>query len=238
MHIKKILYSFITLILPLSAFAEKCGGKVDAGPVYVHLNVLESGHTVKKLDMCGFKVNGTVMLTEDYGFCVKPDILYASGHGELIAGALGFGHVTPINESFCITPSAGLSLTNLRTSVNLTLNPLLPKMHFRERFRSLAPYIGLEGTYTIVKGLRVCASIQYSWSRTHTKIEKLDNITQIKGSGKFKGNSKGPSYAMMIEQDLNDKWSLHLGAAYNTSMSHEKHGLRGYGLKIGLAHWF
>ncbi len=238
MHIKKILYSLISLILPLSAFADQCGGKVDAGPVYVHLDVLESGHTVKKLDMFGFKVNGTVMLKEGYGFCIKPDILYASGHGELIAGALGLGHVTPINDSFCLTPTVGLSLTNLRTSLNLELIPGLPKFHFRERFRSLAPYIALEGTYTIVKGLRVCASIQYSWSRTHTKIEKLDDVTQIKGSGKVKGNSKGPSYAMMIEKDLNEKWSLHLGAAYNEGLTHEKHGLRGYGIKLGLAHWF
>lgn len=234
MTIKNILYSLIGLMLPLSSYADHCGAKVDAGAVYVHIDVLESGHTIKKLDMAGFKLNGTVMLKEGTGFCVKPDILYASGHGELISGAFGFGHVTPINDQFCITPSAGITVTNLRTSVNAPIFEGSPLIHFRQRFRSHAPYIALDFNYNMCKGFRICANIQYSWSRTHTRVHNSTlDIVQ-----KFKGNSKGPSYALMVEKDINDHWSMHLGAAYNSSLSHEKHGLRGYGIKLGAARWF
>ena len=227
--LKHYIYLLCSLILPLSSYADHCGGKVDFGPVFIHLDVLQSGHTVKKLDMAGFKLNGTIMLKEGYGFCVKPDILYAQGHGELIAGAIGFGHVTPLNDSFCVTPTVGLSLTNLRTSISPRI-PFAPfKLHLKERFRSLAPYIGLDMHYNICEGFRICGSIQYAWSHTHTNIQ-----TQ----GTFKGDSRGGSYALMIEKDLSKEWSIHLGAAYNLAMSHEKHGLRGYGIKLGIARWF
>jgi len=232
MNMKKIIFSVVALSASFLVSADHCGGKVDFGPVYVHVDVLESGHTIKKLDMAGAKLNGTIMLKEGYGFCVKPDILYASGHGELIAGAVGFGHVTPINDDCCITPSIGLTLTNLRTSANFPTGlqaPYPESVHLRERFRSSAPYIALDVNYNICKGFRICGNVQYAWSRTHTKIE---------GQGTFKGDSKGASYALMLEKDINQEWSIHLGAAYNLSLSHEKHGLRGYGIKLGLARWF
>lgn len=242
MRLKYYIYLLTAaLSLPLSSYADHCGGKVDFGPVYVHLDVLESGHTVKKLDFGGFKLNGTIMIKEGYGFCVKPDVIYATGHdGELLAGSLGFGHVTPINDKFCVTPTVGLTLSNLSTNYN-ALPPRTPiKLHLRERFRSLAPFIGLDVNYTIIKGLRICGNFQYSWSRTHTKIKTQHtmNDTEIKNKYISKGDSKGPSYALMIEKDLNDKYSIHLGAAYNSSLSHEKHGLRGYGIKLGVARWF
>lgn len=232
MSLKKIIRSLILCILPISSYADHCGGKVDVGPVYVHLNVLESGRTVKRLDMAGAKINGTIMLKEGYGFCVKPDIMFATGHGELIVGAVGFGHVTPVFKDFCVTPTIGVALTNLRTSVDVPTGapePYPQSLHLRERFRSLSPYVGLDFNYNICQGLRICANVQYSWSRTHTRIEK---------AGKFKGNSKGPSYALMLEKDVSKEWSVHLGAAYNTGLSHEKHGLRGYGIKLGAARWF
>lgn len=231
MRLKYYIYLLTAaLSLPLSSYADKCGGKIDMGPVFVHLDVLESGHTVKKLDLAGFKLNGTIMIKEGYGFCVKPDVIYASGHdGQLLAGGIGFGHVTPINDKLCVTPTVGLTLSNLKTTYTAVL-PVAPfKLDLRERFRSLAPFIGLDVNYTIIKGLRICGNFQYSWSHTHTKIQTQD---------KMKGDSKGPSYALMIEKDLNDKYSIHLGAAYNSSLSHEKHGLRGYGVKLGIARWF
>ena len=60
MNIKKFICSLISLTLPLFAYSDHCGGKVDLGPVFVHIDVLESGHTIKKLDMGGFKINGTI----------------------------------------------------------------------------------------------------------------------------------------------------------------------------------
>ncbi len=70
---------------------------------------------------------------------------------------------------------------------------------------------------------------QYVWSRT---------ITRIKGFKDTKSSPKGSNYSVMIESDINEKWSVNLGAAYNTSLTKEKHGLRGYGVRWGFAYWF
>ena len=228
MRLKHHIYLLFTLMLPIFVYGDHCGGKVDIGPVFVHLDVLESGKTIKTLDMGGVKLNGTIMIKEGYGFCVKPDVLYATGNGELFAGALGLGHIFPLNSDFCITPVVGLNLSNLSTSVDLPNPYLQQKVNVKERFRSLAPYVALEANYNFCKGYRICGSFQYSWSRTHTWLKKI---------GTFKSHSKGASYAMMLEKDFSESWSMHLGAAYNSSLSHERHGLRGYGFKLGTAYW-
>lgn len=229
MNLKHYVYLLFTILLSATASADQCGGKIDIGPVYVHLDVLQNGKTIKRLDMGGFKVNGTIMLKEGYGFCLKPDLIYAAGEGELFAGALGFGHLFPVHPNLCITPSVGFNVSSMRTSYDFYHPQLQRIIPVRERFHSTAPYVAIDANYTVWKGLRVCGSFQYSWSRTHTWLKKI---------GTFKSSSKGASYAAMIEQDFNDKWSLHLGAAYNVSLSHEKHGLRGYGFKLGIAHWY
>jgi hypothetical protein len=41
--------------------AEICG-KVDAGPTYVHIDVLESGHTIKRLEMGGVKADSSIVV--------------------------------------------------------------------------------------------------------------------------------------------------------------------------------
>lgn len=231
----RFLYLLMTT-LPFMAFANGCGGKVDVGPIFAHIDVLQSGHTIKKLDMAGAKANATIMLKEGRGFCVKPDIIYASGHGELISGSFGFGHVTPITKQLCITPSFGVTLTNLRTSVNVPIPPLPKDVHFKQRFRSVGPYIAIEATYKICEGLRVAGNIIYSWSHTHTRSWGHPGGTNV--VQKSKGNSAGPTYSAMIEKDLTDKFSVNIGAMYNTSLDSKKHGLRGYGFKLGAAYWY
>jgi len=207
--------------------ADKCTGSVNVGAAYVHVDVLESGHTIKRLDMGGVKADASFLITKDMGFCIKPSALYVSGHGELTSFALGIGHVTPITEKLCITPSVGGTWTNLRTSVKLPIAPDV-FLHAKERFRSLAPYVALDIHYTIMEGFRIYGCYQYSWSSTRTKINHIGN---------FKGNSKGPSYSLMLEKDLNQYWSVNAGAAYNVSLNHEKHGIRGYGFRLGVARW-
>jgi len=224
MRLKNILLALCySTLLPGFSFADHCGGKIDVGPVFVHVDVLESGRTIKKLDMGGLRADATFMIKEGSGFCIKPNVLYAQGHGELITASLGFGHVTPITDKLCITPHAGGAWTNLRTSVTL-----MKILHAKERFRSTAPYAAIDLTYKICDGWRVGASYLYSWSRTHTRIQNI---------GKFKGNSSGPSISALIEHDFNDYWSMHFGGAYNSSLDREKHGIRGYGFKLGVARW-
>ncbi len=228
---RKFIFSLMAITLPLLVHANGCGAKWDMAPVFVHVDVLHEGHTIKKLDMGGFKTNGTIMLKEGWGFCLKPDILIAQGHGELLSGSLGIGHVTPVTDKLCLTPTIGESITNLRTSYKPEKFPV----HFKQRFRSTAPFIALEATYKICDGFRVGTSIMYSWSRCHTRT--VNNKTGI--LEKSKSNSAGPTYSAMIEKDLNEYWSLNCGASYNTSLdSSKKEGLRGYGFKLGLARWF
>lgn len=233
----KFLLSIMTLSLPMLSYANGCGAKWDMAPVFVHVDVLHEGHTIKKLDMGGFKTNGTIMIKEGWGFCIKPDILYAQGHGELISGSIGIGHVTPITNKLCITPTVGESMTNLRTSyTDHSLAPFgISRVHLKERFRSTAPFIALEATYKICEGLRIGGSFMYSWSRCHTRLEN-NSLELVK---KIKSHSAGPTWSALIEKDLNECWSVNAGASYNSSLDKsKKEGLRGYGFKLGVARWF
>jgi outer membrane scaffolding protein for murein synthesis (MipA/OmpV family) len=98
-----------------------------------------------------------------------------------------------------------------------------------EKFRSISPYLSIEGSYTFTKGWRVVGTIQYSYSRTHTIVKPLVDD---------KSHSEGFSYSAMIEHDLTQQWSVNLGGAYNLSLTKEKHGMRIWGFKLGIARWF
>lgn len=206
--------------------AEVCG-KVDGGPVFLHIDVLESGKTVKKLNMAAIKLDSSVLVWK--GLCIKPSFLYGcQGHAQVCSGGCGIGHYTPLTEKCSITPSFGVSFTELRTTISL---PVLPevKMRFREKFRSISPYMALDASYCFTPSWRIIGFFQYAWSRTHTTIKNL---------GSQKSHSDGPNYALAIEHDMNKYWSINLAAAYNISLTKEKHGLRGYGVRLGVAYWF
>jgi hypothetical protein len=202
----------------------ECFGKVDAGPTFIHVDVLEFNKTVKKLDMGGVKADASIQLWK--GIYLKPCVIYGNGQGEIISSGLGIGHYTPIIDKLYLTPIVGASYTQLQTTINLDM---LGLRHLKERFRSLSPYLALEISYCFCPGFRICAQYQYAWSRTHTTIKHLTHS---------KSHSRGSNYSAMIEYDLNQKWSVNFGGAYNESLTREKHGLRAYGFKTGLAYWF
>lgn len=218
---------FILLFLGISHLrADECRGKVDVAPAYVHLDILEHGRTVKSMDMGAVKVDGNIMIYKGTGWVLKPSMLYAHGGGDLFGASLGFGHCTPITEYITLTPSVGGTYTHVRTRIDI---PFLEMKHLLEKFHSFSGYIALEATIKLYPGWRVCGSYQYAWSRSHTTIDPI-----------FSGSSKaeGPNYGLMLEYDVADMWTLQLGGAYNISLSKEKHGLRGAGVKLGIAHWF
>lgn len=225
---KPILFSFLGAFALFSFSTHEvqaeCCGKVDLGPAYVHLDVLESGHTVKRMDMVGARADGNWLVWK--GVCLKPSVMYVSGNGELLTAGLGIGHYTPICENFSLTPSIGCTYTELKTKINLRHFGLL---NLKEYFQSASPYLSLEATYCFAKGWRGSFIYQYAYSSTRTVIKHLN---------KDRSHSWGPNYAIQLEKDLNDKWSVNIGAAYNISLSKEKHGLRGYGGRIAFAYWF
>lgn len=232
LHWKHIIQSLVLscCVLMSSSLAAEIWGKADFAPAFVHVDVLESNKTVKRMNMIAFKGDATIIVWK--GVCLKPTLLLGTGGGGIASGGLGIGHCTPINDWLCVTPSAGCLLTHLHTKIKVH-HPLAGEIHFKEKFRSISPYISLEVTVKFAEKWRVCAQYQYSWSSTRTKLS--DGPISIP---EFKSHSDGASYAAMIEYDVTKCWSIQLGGAYNISLSKEKHGLRGYGGKLGVAYWF
>lgn len=223
--------SFFVLFLIMawqSALQADCCGKIEGGPAYVHVDILESGKTVHRMNMGAFKGDASYIIKKGYGFVIKPSILYATTGGKeyLASGALGFGHCTPINQWLTLTPSFGVTFTYVRTKTKILA---LGLTNLKETFWSTSPYIGIDACCKIADTWRVVGVFQYAISRTHTNIQ---------GILKDKSQSQGPSYAVLLEKDITDKVSVNLGAAYNLSLSKEKHGLRGMGAKASIAYWF
>lgn len=220
---------FLTLFaLIIPKINAEFNGKIDAGPTYLHIDVLESNHTIKKINMPAIKTDGLYLVWN--GICLKPTILYAGkGNTQIISGGCGIGQYIPIGEKCSITPSLGCGFTQFKTTIHNY--PAFPGvfLDLKERFRSVSPYAAIDASYCFCKGWRIVGAYQYVWSRTHTKIKGFDNT---------KSSPKGSNYSCMIECDLNDCWSVSLGAAYNSSLTKEKHGLRGYGARLALAFWF
>lgn len=219
--------------------AEICG-KVDIAPAYVHIDVLQNHKTIHRMDLAAFKGDATIVVWK--GLCFKPTLLVGGNNGSLVSTGLGIGHCTPIWDWLMITPSVGVLYTNLHTTLDLPgqLPEELGGAHYlienvKEKFWSISPYIGLDFTFNIRCDWRIYAQVQYSWSKTHTTLEKKGENGFV---NKDKSHSEGPSYGLLLEHDLNDSFSINLGGAYNISLTKEKHGLRGAGCKLGIAYWF
>ncbi|MBS4167943.1 outer membrane beta-barrel protein [Parachlamydia sp. AcF125] len=226
---------FLVLALLLGVVSQqkihaKVWGKVDFGPAYVHIDVLNSNRTVKRMDLIAYKADASIIVKD--GWCVKPSVLYGANQGDLFTASLGVGHCFPIGDKWVLTPAVGIGYSFTRTTFKMPVQGY--NFIFKERFRSYSPYISMEATYRIRPDLRVSGQVQYSWSRTHTTIKQPALNQRLKS----KDHTSGPSYAAMLEYDLSEKVSINAGAAYNRSLSEEKHGIRGYGAKVGLAYWF
>ena len=230
--LRKSLCPIIVVLSPLFTIIEhplqaECMWKVDVGPAFAHIDVLESKRTIKKLDMPAARGDASLILGT--GWCVKPTALYAKGgDGELFTAGIGAGRCIPICERVIVTPLVGVTFMNLTTPIHINYGPY-GRLKFRERIRSIAPYGGVEVILKIAEGWRFCVSAQYAWSHAKTKIKDLLNS---------KSDAEGPNYGVLLEYDINCNWSVNVGAAYNLSLSREKDGLRGRGAKIGIARWF
>lgn len=206
---------------PLDAL---CYGKIDVGPAYVHVDILENQKTVKNMDMVAFKGDATILIYK--GICLKPTVLYGSANGSVFSSGAGIGHCFPLfNQRLTLTPSIGCNFTHLRTTFSLHQ---LGLKNLKETFRSTSPYASLEATISLGDSWRICGLYQYAWSRTHTTIKNLT---------RDKSHSRGPNYGLLIEYDFAKNWSVNVGGAYNLTLTKEKHGLRGAGVKLGLVRW-
>lgn len=219
---KLIICVFSTILALVSQLNADVCGKVDIGATYIHLDLLQSGKTFKRIDMGGFKADSTIIVWK--GVCLKPTVLYGNGHGEIFSGGIGLGHYTPIGEKCSLTPSFGCIYTQLDTKVKFA-----PGFNPSYRFYSVSPYVSLDASWCFAKGWRIVGVYQYSWSGT---------LTKIKGLPSDRSHSEGSNYGLMIEKDINNSWSISLGGAYNLGLTKEKHGLRAYGVRLAVAYWF
>ncbi len=219
-----------------AALSAEIRGKVDLGPAYVHVDVLESGKTVKAMHMGALKGDATILVWKGVG--IKSGFLAASGQGDLISYSVAAAHYTPITDKIALVPSVGVTFSYLSTHINLEEQQLF---HLKERFRSNSPYIALEFSYKFNCSWTLIGMYQYAWSRTHTKISTTRRTHFPLGSTdlvKDHSHSDGANYSLGVDYTINDHWSVNAGAAYNLTLSHEKHGLRGYGFKAGTSYYF
>lgn len=224
---KAVLFLLAPLFIlsPLVGEDHLCGGKADLGVTLMRLELLDFGKKrMKKMDMVGLKGDLTWIIYR--GWCLKPMCLLGWGEGELSSVGLGFGRCLPLNDNFTLLPSIGYTYTYLKTEIDI---PAFGLKDQREKFSATAPYVGLEAIYNFWQCWRISGQVLYGWSHSTTKIEHFPSS---------KDKTRGPNYGLQIERDLNGNWSLNLGFGYNITLSKENQGLRGKGMKLGLAYWF
>ncbi|MCE2982717.1 MAG: outer membrane beta-barrel protein [Parachlamydia sp.] len=219
-------YAFAIAIGLFSSLQGEVKGKVDVGPAYLSIDILESGKTEEELSMWAIK--GDATLVGWRGLSLKPGFLYGEGNhkSEIAAFTIGVGQYVPVSSCFSILPYVGVTFTYLHTHIDIEE---LGVFHLKERFRSNSPFVALEFSYQFWEGLTLNGLYQYAWSHTHTKIKPFVSD---------KSHTQGPNYALGLEYTMTPNWAVNLGAGYNITLSKEKHGLRGKGVKLGLAYYF
>src|SRR5262249_33768361 len=142
MYMKMLLLFFSLIAVGSQSLHAQVKGKVDAGPAFMHIDILESGHTVKRMDMWGVRADLCYFLYK--GLYVKPVVLYGNGSaakGGLFTGSLSLGFCLPLNEHITVSPGVGYSYSHLWTKIDF--EPLQLK-NLRENFKSQAPFVSLD----------------------------------------------------------------------------------------------
>lgn len=225
--LKKILGALLILLCGYQTVEAKCCGKVDIGPAYIELDILQSGKTIETRRVWVVRGDSTILVWG--GYFLKPGFMWGDNHTtKFTAGSIGAGHCFPIGDRLVLMPSVGVAFTYLKVEVDLDLGPFVIE-DITEKFHSTSPYIAMEFTYKLNDCWTLMGMYQYAWSKTHTTIGDFEEQ---------KSHSCGPNYSLGIDYSINKCWSVTFGVGYNITLSHEKHGLRGKGAKLGLAYYF
>lgn len=220
------LTAAVAMINPIEAFQVKgwdIDGRIDVSEALISLDILESGKTIETINMNGLKADAIIAVYK--GICIKPGMIIAGTHGQFSSYSIGLGQYIPVTDSFSVLPSIGVTWSYLHTRVDF---PGFQQFNLKEKFRSTSPFLSLELSYKYCDW-RITGLYQYAWSRTHTTIRPLFSD---------KSHSEGPNYGLSLEYSVSENWAVNVGAGYNITLSKEKHGLRGKGMKFGLAYYF
>jgi hypothetical protein len=232
-HLIIILFAYLSF---MSSFvmANECCGKAELSAAYIHIDVLQSGKTIHRMDLPAVKADINWKVWS--GLIIKPSVIYGRGQhqDEVLQAGGAIGFCSPVNPQLLLIPQVGFNYNLIKTSLEFE-NPFDPLTKFKihEKFRSYSPYVAVEACYTFCPGFRAAATVQYSWSKTKTTIDP-----NLDPNFKERSHSEGFTYSGLIEYDLNPHWSINIGGAYNVSLTKEKHGMRIWGGKFGVAYWF
>src|SRR5215217_5540394 len=94
------LFSFQTMHAEIN-------GKVDIGPAFIQLDILESGKTIETRDLWAVKGDATIFVYG--GFFIKPGFIWGDGKAQFAAFNIGAGHAFPINDRLTLLPSVGVA---------------------------------------------------------------------------------------------------------------------------------
>lgn len=240
--LKTLLLCLLTLSSPLLAYPK---GKIDAGATALEVQVFLDGEKVETTNYYG--INSTATLALLYGVCgndslldgivLKPRALGAWNGGSYIWNtALGIGYYIPIGD-FSVTPLVGEFYGELSTHAPAAiLRPDVFGPDVPQHSKSYGTYIGIDLSYTLCDWM-FSLSYQYAWTHTKTHYNTPTNPFFFP-TNTFHDHSSGSSIAGQIDYYINDCWSINLAAAYNESLTHEKHGLKIYGVRLGMGYTF
>lgn len=217
--LQNILRMFIIFGIGFLSKAE-AAGKVDVGAIYVNLQLINNGDKSQELDLYGARIDTSFQIV--HGLLGKVAASYANGDGsDFVFLTTALGYYIPIQKCFILIPQGGLSYSHLNTK--------LDPFDLDEKFTSYTPFVGIEAVYKYSECINISGSVLYGFAQTKTEIESFPNT---------KGESKGPSYAIMAEYMLTKCASISLTWAYNLSMSREKHGIKGQGARLAFGYYF
>ncbi|MCB1113459.1 MAG: hypothetical protein KDK62_01750 [Chlamydiia bacterium] len=215
-------------LLPLTLLADDCSdcqgcrGKIDVAYTYLEVDFIEANRTVDSYYMKGARVAIDYFIWKPLLFRATALNAWESAHFQ--AYSAGLGVCLPYKKLY-ITPSAGATWTRFSGELDI---PTFFLFGLKNKFRSLGPYVAIDVQWCITEDWRIGGSFQYSWSHTHTEVV---------GLMKAKDNSKGPTWSVLLEHDINKKWSVNIGGAINRSLNHERNGIKGQGVKAGITYW-
>lgn len=227
------IFSLFLFVASFSVQAE-IRGRVDVGPTLLSVDLLESGKTEETLRMYGLKADATVLVYQ--GIAIKPTLLFGWGDGRISSASIAAGYYLPITEKFKVLPNVGYNWSYLSGKTELDVFGFEFK-HLRERFRSESSFIGVDLSYAVTPKWTIIGSYQFAWCKTDTKINHFPYEAPIQ-TIHDRSHSSGSNYTLGVEYAYNDQWAINLGAGYNLSLTKEKHGVRGKGLKLGVAYYF
>lgn len=228
MRLKAFLMTLAAVAVWIKPLSAEIKGRVDVGPAYIEVDVLQSGKTAHTRHLWAIRGDATIVFWK--GIFLKPTVTWGEGNARLAIGGIGIGQCIPITDDLMLMPSVGVVWSYFRTKIDYEVSGLPTFEDLTEKFRSRSPYIALEFSYKIDPKWTLMGVYQYAWSQTHTDIEPLISNE--------KSHSCGPNYSLAIDYSINCNWSVSLGVGYNITLSKEKHGLRGKGAKLGLVYYF